>query len=239
MEEKPIRYETQEVKTLRGLEAKSIEKMEQDGWELVSQDKGKLRTTLNFRRPKRPLPKNLIIVGSAAAIILATVVTIGAITEDKHSVNPTPKETATEEVVKTPTPTPSADQDQILTVENNKDLATILLPKSEDSSLWQAFYDKYKGRTIEFDANVADMRLLGDSQYTYTVLFYPGNYSDVTAYGPPMRDQRVVIPYDWHRKNPDDVIVYKSNIRLVAKIVDYNSDTSVFDINIEGTSERK
>ncbi len=58
-----IRYETKTVKAMRGTEGRSRAKWEADGWELVSQDTGKLRSELRFRRPKPPLPKVAILAG--------------------------------------------------------------------------------------------------------------------------------------------------------------------------------
>jgi len=241
MAEAPRQFETEEVKVIRGFEAKKISEYENDGWELVSQAEGKLRTTITFRRPKKPIPLKLVVSGVAGVLVLATIITVGALTEDKTArpnttVTTSTPETSEPEQVE---PEPEESTEVVLTAETNSDVARLLKPKSEEYAFWQVFYDKYKGRSIELDANVADMLLLGDSQYTYSVLFYPGDYSDDTAYGPPMRDPRVVIPYDWHKTNPDDIVVRRSNIRLVARIVDFNSDTNVFDIQIEATTERK
>ncbi len=49
------RYEITEIKAIRGMEAKTIASKQQEGWELVTQQQGRLRTTMTFRRPK---PKN-------------------------------------------------------------------------------------------------------------------------------------------------------------------------------------
>ena len=45
-------YETQTVKCIRGLVARTIAKWEGEGWENVSQTTGKLRTEFTIRRPK-------------------------------------------------------------------------------------------------------------------------------------------------------------------------------------------
>lgn len=46
-------YETKSVQAIRGTEKHSIAKWEKDGWELVTQTPGKLRTGLVFRRPSQ------------------------------------------------------------------------------------------------------------------------------------------------------------------------------------------
>lgn len=73
-------YEFNEVKVLRGTEARAIAKWQKQGWEFVTQSQGALRTEMTFRRvkpkvPWRPLAALLgggvllmVIVGVAAAI---------------------------------------------------------------------------------------------------------------------------------------------------------------------------
>ena len=45
-----VKYETRSVKTVRGLEARTRAKLEQEGWEFVSQEQGTVRSELTFRR---------------------------------------------------------------------------------------------------------------------------------------------------------------------------------------------
>lgn len=51
-----MQYLTHVVKTIRGREASTVAKLQNEGWELVSQNQGTLRTELTFRRvkPKDP-----------------------------------------------------------------------------------------------------------------------------------------------------------------------------------------
>ncbi|MGY2129404.1 hypothetical protein [Blastococcus sp. SYSU DS0617] len=70
------------MKTLRGTESRSIAKWQNQGWEFVDQSAGTLQTTLNFRRPKPPLPTRQIAIGAAVALLLAGVITVGALLED-------------------------------------------------------------------------------------------------------------------------------------------------------------
>lgn len=65
--------------------------MEQDGWELVQQNQGALRSSLVFRRPKKPLPRKALIIGGSVAAVAVIGIIIGAITEG----DPAPVETAT------------------------------------------------------------------------------------------------------------------------------------------------
>jgi hypothetical protein len=86
-----VRYEMKTVHSIRGLEGKTRSKMEQDGWELVQQNQGALRSRLVFRRPKKTLPRTTLIVSGSVVAVAVIGTTIGAITEG----DPAPVETAT------------------------------------------------------------------------------------------------------------------------------------------------
>jgi hypothetical protein len=70
-----VRYETKTVKVLRGTESRSISKWEAQGWELVTQDTGTARSTLTFRKAKRPVPVKALAIGGAAVLLVAGVIT--------------------------------------------------------------------------------------------------------------------------------------------------------------------
>src|SRR3954470_19105452 len=76
-----VRYELKTVKALRGTEGRSVAKWQKDGWELVDQSAGTLHTTLNFRKPKPPLPVRQIAIGGAAVLVLAGIIGVGALLE--------------------------------------------------------------------------------------------------------------------------------------------------------------
>ena len=63
------RYQFVEVKTVRGAEQRSIAKKQAEGWELVDQQPGTVRTTLRFRRPKPPVPWKMLAGLRAAAVV--------------------------------------------------------------------------------------------------------------------------------------------------------------------------
>ena len=57
MADTKVKYENKTVTTVRGMEARSIRKAADEGWELVSEVPAALmRTTLAFRRVKKPVP---------------------------------------------------------------------------------------------------------------------------------------------------------------------------------------
>lgn len=79
-----VKYRTETVKVVRGFEAKTIAKRAEDGWELVSETPGTLRTALEFRKP---IPKTqwlpLAIIGGVLAVLFAFIGIMAAITGDK------------------------------------------------------------------------------------------------------------------------------------------------------------
>ncbi len=80
-------FEFTSVVTVRGMEAKRTAKMQQQGWELVTQTpEPLLRTKLTFRRPKKKLPAYALPIAGAAVLLLAVIIAIGAATEGKTSV---------------------------------------------------------------------------------------------------------------------------------------------------------
>ncbi|MGC4154503.1 MAG: hypothetical protein QM628_15695 [Propionicimonas sp.] len=76
---KGAKYEHDTVSVARGKVAETIEQRQADGWELVDQDQGMLRTKLMFRRPKPP-DRTLLWIGVGLAVV-AVIVTIGVLME--------------------------------------------------------------------------------------------------------------------------------------------------------------
>src|SRR4051794_13983103 len=81
-----VQYEFKAVQALRGRESSARAKWQDQGWEFVSENRGKLRTELNFRRVKpktfgahllsfvasfrRLQPKTQLVVVASVALIL-------------------------------------------------------------------------------------------------------------------------------------------------------------------------
>lgn len=86
-----MRYETKTVNAIRGLEGKTRSRMEEDGWELVRHNQGALRSSLVFRRPKKPISRKALVIGGSVAAVAVVGIIIGAVTEG----DPAPVETAT------------------------------------------------------------------------------------------------------------------------------------------------
>ena len=83
------------MKTVRGWETRTKAKLEKEGWELVSQTQGALRSELRFRRLKPKTPWKLIgIGGGTIALLIILLLIINAITGG---------ESATEDASSSPT----------------------------------------------------------------------------------------------------------------------------------------
>lgn len=81
-----VKYETRSVKAVRGLEPRTRAKLEQEGWEFVSQEKGTVRTAMSFRRPKPAVPWKMIGIGGGVfALIIAVALVFSAFEDDGDS----------------------------------------------------------------------------------------------------------------------------------------------------------
>ncbi|WP_137872725.1 hypothetical protein [Rhodococcus sp. Q] len=83
------RYEVTEVKAIRGTESKTIARKQQEGWELVTQDKGGLRTTMTFRRPKPKTPWQMWAAVGGVGVLLVGLLAVGALVEDDSDASTT------------------------------------------------------------------------------------------------------------------------------------------------------
>jgi uncharacterized lipoprotein YehR (DUF1307 family) len=114
---------------------------------------------------------------------------------------------------------------EILTVENNKELATILSTKDETSPLYKEFAKKYDGRTIEFDGNTAYASPYKDYKTRFDYLIFAGDYRTTNFSGPEFQIKNVNYT-DLHLTgdNIPDSFGKGHNIRITATIVGFNED---------------
>ncbi|KQV03016.1 hypothetical protein ASC55_12380 [Microbacterium sp. Root322] len=112
MVDKEVHYVTKTVTTVRGAEARSIAKWEQQGWKCVSQlELPMFRTQLTFRQVK-PKPPWLVIgiAGGVVVICFVVILIMSLITGgDDHSVKPATMPTAASTE---PSPEPSAEPEE-------------------------------------------------------------------------------------------------------------------------------
>jgi len=236
-----VQYEYKSVQAFRGTEARSIAKWQEADWELVDQNQGTLRTTLNFRRPKPKVPRALLTVVAGAVLLLAIVGGIavavqGGDDDQGPSQSAPPSDTtvvASGKPSDTPEPEESASKesyaDQVLTIENSKDLAALLAAGDSCDDLVGTFAAKYEGRTIEFDGSIAHMQNYGDYSTRYDILVYPGNKGPRSVVGPAFKFEDVNI-LDLHLTgtNIPDSVGTGDLLHIVARVGGYNPASCLF-----------
>lgn len=111
----------------------------------------------------------------------------------------------------------------VLTVENCADLANTLSSSSSDAS---AFAAAYKGRTIEFDGNIAYMSNHEGAKTRFDVLIYAGDYSETSCRGPNMQYRDV----NYYNMGPDssiNSIQMGLNVRIRAVVEEYDANADI------------
>lgn len=248
-----VQYRYQAMKVVRGREARTIVKMQNEGWELHAQDQGRLRTTITFRRVKKPTPWRRIAAIAVAAVVIAVVGGIAALqsrddasraatdtpsegpSETPSENTPTPSEgpseepTATQAEAMPPTLTepPASTGDETLTVDNNPDLKR-LLTTGQDDDLSQAFSKAYEGRKIEFDGNVANTMPHGDYDTRFDFLVFAGDFSETVANPGPSFQYRDVNFYDLNLRGGGSSVGTGDNLHIVAEVGAFEVRTGLF-----------
>lgn len=131
-----------------------------------------------------------------------------------------------------PTVTPSGESNQeILTVENNEDLAALLALKDPTDSFVSEFAEKYAGKTIEFDGCTAYVSPHDGYATRFDYLIYAGDFSTETAVGPQFQFEDVNY-YDLHLTgaNIPDTFGVGLNIHIVAEVGEYNNVSGLFSL---------
>ncbi|WP_372983925.1 DUF4839 domain-containing protein [Microbacterium sp.] len=226
-EAEPIKYETQSVKAVRGTENRAISKWENDGWELVTQTPGKLRTELVFRRPQpKPPWKTLAIIGGvlvALGIFIGIMVAVtGGDNDDAAEPVDTPSaepivpedEPANTEPIETE-PTKQAP----LTMENSPELAALLTGPADIPTV-EAFAEQYAGQLIEFDGSIGAMNNHEGYTTRYDILITYGDYSETRSNGGPsfqFRDVNITSDLNLTGDVPDTIGV-GDNVHVIARV---------------------
>ena len=131
---------------------------------------------------------------------------------------------------------PSADSDeevvaeQVLTAENNADLASLLAVTDYCSDVVVDFAAKYEGAFIAFDGNIGAMNNHGDSSTRYDMLIGAGDFSETSQPGPSFQFRDVNATSDLHLTGADipDTIGVGDNLIIKAKVGNYESASCLF-----------
>lgn len=122
-----------------------------------------------------------------------------------------------------------AVEDEIVTVENNEEFASLLLLKNEFDPSINTFAKKYAGLTIEFDCNIAFMGPHGDYTTRYDILILAGDYSEDSASGPYFQFVDVNISdLNLTGDNIPDYIGTGDNLHILAIVESFNENSGLF-----------
>ncbi|WP_143546767.1 DUF4839 domain-containing protein [Rhodococcus sp. 06-235-1A] len=243
-------YESKTVRAVRGLESRTIEKMESGGWEVVSQTPGRIQTEIMFRRPAPRSRRVLWIVGGGVfALALAVIFAIGIIgerdTDSAETASPPSSEKAApseqpsiEATVAAQAPQPEPN-DVVLTPENSPELATVLALTDYCSPDIAAFAAAHRGQTISFPGSVGDIAPYEGASTRYLILLGAGDFSETSAPGPAFqfRDVNTTDDMRWGGSVPDTIVV-GTNLSITAKVDRYEERSCLFLLEPVATSVR-
>lgn len=138
-----------------------------------------------------------------------------------------------------PPATSLPEVEEILTPATSDDLAALLAEPDNCSDAIEQFASTYRGRTIEFDGNIAAMNNHGDDDTRYDVLVSPGDFSESSALGPTFQFRDVNIS-DLHLagSNTPDSVGQGDNLHFIAQVEDYDSSSCLFFLNPVSTEVR-
>ncbi|MFI0353220.1 DUF4839 domain-containing protein [Actinomadura sp. 9N407] len=244
-----MKYEYKTVQTVRGTDGLVISKMRKDGWEFVEQTQGTLRSTLNFRRPKKPQP--WLLIGIAAAVLLILTIVIGAASAlsgggEKRDESGKSTAVASEKPSATPTPTPSAATSaarsaatEVITPQNNPEFAALLKGGDNCDNANLNFATRYKGQTVAFNGSIVHMAPHDDYDTRYDFLLGPGGKGPNTDIGPAFKYKDVNISdLKLTGKKIPATISAGDKFRFVAKVGEFNADQCIFFLDPVSTGIR-
>ncbi|WP_329453730.1 DUF4839 domain-containing protein (plasmid) [Streptomyces sp. NBC_01724] len=239
-----IKYEYKTLQTVRGTDGLVISKMQKDGWELVEQAQGMLRSTLNFRRPKKPLPRLLIGTAVGGLVILAIVIGVAAALEDggekKDKSNKPTSVTASAERSATSTPTtPGSAAAEVITPQNNREFAALLKTPDSCDSANPDFATKHKGKTVAFDGSIVHMAPHGDYDTRYDFLLGQGDKGPNTGIGPAFKYEDVnILDLKLTGTEIPATVRAGDKFRFVAEVGEFNAKQCLFFLDPVSTEIR-
>ncbi|WP_119580178.1 DUF4839 domain-containing protein [Streptomyces europaeiscabiei] len=237
-----IKYEYKTVQTVRGTNGLVISKMQKDGWELVEQAQGTLRSTLNFRRPKKPQPWLLIGTAAAVLVILTIVIGVAAALSDGGEKKDEPDKSmavASEKPSTTPTPTAAESAaTEVITPQNNPEFAALLKADScDDANL--DFATRHGGQTVAFNGSIVNMAPHGDYETRYDFLLGPGDKGPNTGVGPAFKYEDVNISdLKLTGKKVPATVGAGDKFRFVAEVGEFSADQCLFFLDPISTEIR-
>ena len=158
--------------------------------------------------------------------------------ESTVEVEPTEKAQSTEETQSTEKTQPSTGE-EIITVDNNEEFAAVMNTKDPVDQIIKEFAEKYAGRTIEFDGNIANMSYHGGYTTRYDFLISPWDYSETSVSGPNFQfEDCSVFDLNLIGDNIPDAVGMGDNLHFVAKILNYDETSQLFYLDPISTEVR-
>jgi hypothetical protein len=236
-----IKYEYKTVRTVRGTDGLVISRMQKDGWEFVEQAQGTLRSTLNFRRPKKPQPWFLIGAAAVVVVIAAIVIGVGAALSDEGEKKTESDKTAaaaSEKPSAAPAPTAVRAAAEVITPQNNPEFAALLKADNcNDANL--DFATKHAGQIVAFNGSIVNMARHGDDDTRYDFLLGPGDKGPNTTVGPAFKYEDVnILDLRLAGKEIPATVGEGDKFRFVAKVGEFNADQCLFLLDPVSTEVR-
>ncbi|MCH5267713.1 MAG: DUF4839 domain-containing protein [Lachnospiraceae bacterium] len=129
-------------------------------------------------------------------------------------------------------------ESKVLTIDNCEELASILSRDAEYES-YSIFADKYYGSTIEFDGGIDYVDNHGKYKTRYDILVSAGDYDPDGQLGPTFKFENVgVSNLNLDTLFLEDEIKVGKNVRIVAKVGEFNMDTGLFFLDPVSVSAR-
>lgn len=157
-------------------------------------------------------------------------------TEQKSEENTNPEDTAENNDQNTGEEDVS---DEVLTIDNCEELANMLSKKAEIDESYSSFASKYVGRTIEFDGRIDYVANHGNYDTRYDILVSAGDYDPDHQIGPTFKFEDVAAyDLDLDTLFLENKIKVGKNVRIVADVEKFNSDTGLFFLDPVSVTER-
>lgn len=149
---------------------------------------------------------------------------------------PEEKESETEKSESSGTSSKESQEQDIyedpLTIDNNQELASILLVKDNLDLTIKSFAEKYDGQIIKFDAYIADIAKHKDYETRFDILIYAGDYSETESVGPSFKfeDVNIVSDLNLTGSNIPDNLIVGQHVRVTVRVEEYRESSGLFII---------
>lgn len=128
---------------------------------------------------------------------------------------------------------------EVLTIDNCEELANVISDKAYTHELYSSFASKYAGRTIEFDGRIDNIMKYKDYDTRYNILVSAGDYDPDRQIGPSFQFKNVAAyDLDLDTLFLEEKIQVGKNVRIVAKVGEFNSNNDLFYLDPVSVTER-